>query len=282
GRYLEEPSAIEAFRADSAADLSAAILPEWLRPEWVEPVVVRGERLGVVVVLPRTAVANLQSGPAAPGSVAAASVAHEMKQPLAAIVANAGASLRWLGHRPPNLAEARQALERIIQEGKRAADVVSHIRGLVKKAPPQKELLDLNEIILGVVALTRCEAQRQRAALEVRLSEQLPAVPADRVQVQQVLLNLVRNALESVGGSEGPREVSIGSRAVQGFEVVVDVKDTGRGLDAASAERIFEPFYTTKPDGMGIGLTICRSIIGAHGGKLWAMRNSPRGAIFLV
>ena len=109
----------------------------------------------------------------------------------------------------------------------------------------------------------------------------MPGVPADRVQVQQVLLNLVRNALESVSDSEGPREVSIGSRAVQGFEVVVDVKDTGKGLDAAAAERIFEPFYTTKAEGMGIGLALCRSIIEAHGGKLWAMGNAPRGAIFL-
>ena len=280
-RYLEEPTAIEAFRADSASDLSAAVLPEWLRPEWIEPVVVRGERLGVVVVLPPRSVATVQPGGDASGNLAVASVAHEVKQPLAAILANAGASLRWLAHGPPNLAEARRALERIVQDGKRASDVVSRVRGLVKNAPPQKELLDLNEIILGVVALTRSEAQRQRVALDARLSPDLPAVKADRVQVQQVLLNLVRNALEALGGSEGPREVSIGSRAVQGFQVVVDVKDTGKGLDAASAERIFEPFYTTKADGMGVGLALCRSIIEAHGGKLWAMGNSPRGAIFL-
>ena len=127
----------------------------------------------------------------------------------------------------------------------------------------------------------RSEAQKQRVALGLRLSPHLPAVLADRIQVQEVILNLVKNALESSIGCEGPREVSIGSRGVQGFEVIVDVKDSGMGLDSAAAEHLFEPFYTTKPGGMGIGLAICRSIIEAHGGKLWAMNNSPGGAVFL-
>ena len=273
-------TAIEAFRADSASDLSEATLPHWLRPERIEPAVVRGERLGVVVVLPRPAMATVQSGPAA-ADFAVASVAHEVKQPLAAIELNAGASLRWLARQPPDLAQARQGLEQIIQAVKRAGDVVSRVRGFIKKIAPQKELLDLNEIILGVVALMRSEAQKQHVALYARLSQQLPAVLADRIQVQEVILNLVKNALESLIGCEGHREVSIGSRALQGSEVVVDVKDTGKGLDAETAEHMFEPFYTTKSEGMGIGLAISRSIIEAHGGKLWAMKNSPRGAIFL-
>jgi signal transduction histidine kinase len=276
---LNAHATIEAFRADSAIDLSEATLPQWLRPEWIEPAVLRGERLGVIVVLPRPA--TVQSGPAAADKFAVASVAHEVKQPLAAIELNAGASLRWLARQPPNVAEARQALERIVQEVTRAGDVVSRIRGLVKKIAPQKELLDLNEIILGVVALMRSQAEEQHVALDARLSQHLPAVLADRIQVQEVILNLVKNALESLIGCEGHREVSIGSRAPQGSEVVVDVKDTGKGLAAETAEHMFQPFYTTKPEGMGIGLAISRSIIEAHGGKLWAMKNSPRGAIFL-
>ena len=127
----------------------------------------------------------------------------------------------------------------------------------------------------------RSQAEEQHVALDARLSQHLPAVLADRTQVQEVILNLVKNALESLIGCEGHREVSIGSRALQGSEVVVDVKDTGKGLDAETAEHMFEPFYTTKSEGMGIGLAISRSIIEAHGGKLWAMKNSPRGAIFL-
>lgn len=277
---LNAHAAIEAFRADSASDLSEATLPHWLRPERIEPAVVRGERLGVVVVLPRPAMATVQSGPAA-ADFAVASVAHEVKQPLAAIELNAGASLRWLARQPPNVAEAREALERIVQDVECAGDVINRVRGLVKKIAPQKELLDLNEIILGVVALMRSEAEKQHVALDARLSQHLPAVLADRIQVQEVVLNLVKNALESLIGCEGHREVSIGSRALQRSEVVVDVKDTGKGLDAETAEHMFEPFYTTKRKGMGIGLAISRSIIEAHGGKLWAMKNSPRGAIFL-
>src|SRR5216684_8486105 len=278
--HLDAHAAIEAFRADSAIEVTEATLPHWLRPEWIEPAVVRGERLGVVVVLPRPAMATVQSAPAA-ADFAIASVAHEVKQPLAAIDLYAGTSLRWLARQQPDLAQARQGLEQIIQAVKRAGDVVSRVRGLIKKIAPRKELLDLNEIILGVVALMRSQAEEQHVALDARLSQHLPAVLADRIQVQEIILNLVKNALESLIGCEGCREVSIGSRALQGSEVVVDVKDTGKGLDAETAEHMFEPFYTTKSEGMGIGLAISRSIIEAHGGKLWAMKNSPRGAIFL-
>jgi signal transduction histidine kinase len=278
--HLDAHAAIDAFRADSAIDVTDATLPHWLRPEWIEPAVVRGERLGVVVVLPRPAKATVETGPAA-ADFAAASVAHEVKQPLAAIELYAGTSLRWLARQPPDLAQAREGLERIVQEVKRAGDVVGRVRGLVKKIVPQKELLDLNEIILAVVALLRSEAQEQHVALDARLSQHLPFVLADRIQVQEVILNLVKNALESLIGCEGRREIAIGSRALQGSGIVVDVKDTGKGLDAVATEHMFEPFYTTKSEGMGVGLAISRSIMEAHGGKLWAMKNSPRGAIFL-
>jgi len=272
---------IDALRIDSVPDFSETALPRWLRAEWIEPVVVQGERLGLVVVLPGPSDAPDRSGSAEGESFAVASIAHEVKQPLAAVVANAGASLRWLEHEPPNLAEAREALERIIQEGKRAGDIVGRVRGLLKKCPPQKEPLDVDESILGVLALTRGETETQQVSLETRLSRCLPAVLADRVQLQQVILNLIRNALESLSVSQDTRELFIASRATAGNQVVVEVKDTGKGLDAATAEHMFDAFYTTKPGGMGIGLAISRSIIEAHGGRLWAMPNSPRGAIFL-
>jgi signal transduction histidine kinase len=272
---------IDSFRTDSPLDLSDAPLPEWLHAEWLEPVVMHGERLGVIVVLPRPSVATVQSGPAVGDSFAVASIAHEVKQPLAAVLANASASLRWLEHEPPNLPEAREALQRIVQEGRRAGDIVGSVRNMMKKSPPRRESVDVNATILGLVALIRGEAQREHVTIETRLSQHLPTVLADRVQVQQVLLNLIRNALESLSSAVGPRNLSIGSHAAESSEVVVDVKDTGTGFDAATAPHLFDPFYTTKPGGMGIGLAISRSIIEAHGGRLWAMQNSPRGAVFL-
>ncbi len=280
---------IDALSMDSAPDLSEPTLPEWLRAEWVERVVAGRERLGSIVVLPGPSgttgrcgsmVAGAPSRSRADDSFAAASIAHEVKQPLAAVVMNAGASLRWLGNEAPDLAKAREGLERIIQEGMRAGDIIGRIRSLVRKSPPQKEPLDLNETILEVIALTRSETQNHRVSLETRLSPLLPTVLADRVQVQQVILNLIMNALESMSCSDGPRELRVGSCTAEAAEVVVDVKDTGKGLDPATAERMFDAFYTTKPEGMGMGLAISRSIIEAHGGRLWATGNSPRGAVF--
>ncbi len=212
---------------------------------------------------------------------AVASIAHEVKQPLSAVVMNAGASLRWLAHEPPDLAEARAGLERIVEAGRRAGDIVGRVRDLASKSPPQKEPLDLNETILGVIKMACGEAENQHVSIETRLATHLPTVWADRVQVQQVLLNLIKNALESMSHSAGPRELSIASRIAETCWVVIEVKDTGRGLDPATAEHMFDPFYTTKPQGAGIGLTISRSMIEAHGGKLWAIPNSPRGAIFV-
>jgi len=258
--------------------LDLAMLPQWLRAARLEPVFVRGEWLGSIAVLPDGSSATRRSDE----TFAMASIAHEVNQPLASVVASAGASLRWLAHEPPNLAEAREGLERIIRQGKRAAEIVSCIRSLVEGRPPRKERLDLNEVIRGFVALTRDDAQKQRVSLETLLSPDLPAVLADRVQVQQVIANLTRNALEAMSASDGPRELCFtSSRTPDASQVVVEVKDTGRGIDAATAEHMFDQFYTTKPGGMGIGLAISRSIIEAHGGKLWAMQNSPCGTIFL-
>jgi len=210
----------------------------------------------------------------------AASIAHEINQPLTAIVTNASASIRWLGNAPPNVAEARKGLDTIVEQGVRAGEIIARIRQLVRKSPPQLERVDLNATILDVVALTRSEIRNHLVSLETNLSPRLPALLAERVQLQQVLLNLIMNALESMSEAGDPRELSIESFAAEPARINVRVKDTGKGLEPVSFERVFDAFYTTKPEGMGMGLAISRSIIEAHGGRLWAAANSPRGAVF--
>lgn len=208
-----------------------------------------------------------------------ASIAHEVNQPLAAIVTNGNATLRWLAQ--PNLDEARQAVQRIIKDSYRASDVISRVRTLVRKAPPRHDWVDLNEIIVEVFALAENEARRKRVLLKQDLPNDLPRVRGDRVQLQQVILNLVMNGMESIVRSKnGPRELSIASSNHQSDTVLVAVGDTGEGLDSASHDRIFDAFFTTKPGGMGMGLAISRTIIESHGGRLWAAANSPQGAVF--
>jgi len=210
-----------------------------------------------------------------------ASIAHEVNQPLAAVVTNANACLRWLAHAPPDLAEARETVGRIIKEGNRASEVIGRIRALVKKTPPQKDWVDINEIILDVIALSRSELQRNRVSFKPQLSNDLPLVLADRIQLQQVVLNLVKNGLDAMSAVvDGSRELHVSSKTDETNAVFVEVKDSGKGLDPESLEHLFDAFFTTKPDGMGMGLAICRSIIEAHGGKLWASPNSPQGAVF--
>jgi C4-dicarboxylate-specific signal transduction histidine kinase len=208
-----------------------------------------------------------------------ASIAHEVNQPLAAIVTNGNATLRWLAQ--PNLDEARQAVQRIIKDSYRASDVISRVRTLVRKAPPRHDWVDLNEIIVEVFALAENDARRKRVLLKQDLPNDLPRVRGDRVQLQQVILNLVMNGMESIVRSKnGPRELSIASSNHQSDTVLVAVGDTGEGLDSASHDRIFDAFFTTKPGGMGMGLAISRTIIESHGGRLWAAANSPQGAVF--
>ena len=210
-----------------------------------------------------------------------ASIAHEVKQPIAATVTNAAAALRWLGAQPPDLEEVRQALGRIVKDGNRAGDVIDRIRALIKKAPPRKDRLDINEAIREVIALTRGEAVKTGVSVRTQLADGLPLIEGDRVQLQQVVLNLIINAIEAMSGiSEGARELLISTGKPSSGGVLVAVQDSGPGLDPASFERLFEAFYTTKPSGLGMGLSICRSIIEAHGGRLWASANEPRGAIF--
>jgi C4-dicarboxylate-specific signal transduction histidine kinase len=210
-----------------------------------------------------------------------ASIAHETKQPITAARTYAAAALRFLDKSPPDVAEVREALTCIANEADRASDVVDRIGSLIKKAPPRKEVVDLNAAILEVTALTRSEAVKTGVTVDTQLAGELPRIQCDRVQLQQVMLNLIVNAIQSMSGvADGNRELHISTVSIEPEGVCVAVRDTGHGLRPESLPRLFEPFYTTKPDGMGMGLSICRSIIEAHGGRLWATGCEPRGALF--
>ena len=210
-----------------------------------------------------------------------ASIAHEVSQPIAATALNAQAGLRWLGAQPPNLNEVRQVLGRIVDDSNRAGEVLGRIRALIKKAPPRKEGLEINEAILEVIALTRGEVLQNGVSVRTQLAEGLPLIQADRVQLQQVILNLIVNAIEAMRDvGEGARELLISTGGDASNGVHVSFRDSGPGLDPASLERLFEAFYTTKSSGLGMGLPICHSIIEAHGGRIWAGVNEPRGAVF--
>ena len=210
-----------------------------------------------------------------------ASIAHEIKQPIAAARNNARAALNFLDKSPPDFAELREALTCIVDDTDRAGDVVDRIGSLVKKAPPRKEVVDLNAAILEVTALTHGEALKTGVSVGTQLADDLPRIQGDRVQLQQVMLNLIVNAIQSMSSVEdGNRELHISTASIEPGGVRVAVRDTGPGLRPESLPRLFEPFYTTKPDGMGMGLSICRSIIEAHGGRLWATGCEPRGALF--
>ncbi|MFZ1205457.1 MAG: ATP-binding protein, partial [Candidatus Acidiferrales bacterium] len=209
-----------------------------------------------------------------------ASIAHEVNQPLAAVVANADACVAWLSHQNPNLAEARAAAERATQGATRASEVIVRIRSLINKATPQKALVQINEIIAETVALTEGQASRNGVSLVMELAPDLPAVLGDSIQLQQVVLNLLMNGIEAMSSiHDKPRRLVIRSR-VQDSQVSVSVQDSGVGVKADLMPRLFEPFFTTRSKGMGMGLPISRSIIEAHGGKLWAESTASEGATF--
>ena len=211
----------------------------------------------------------------------AASIAHEVSQPIAAALTNANAAWRWLGAEPPDLEEVRQALGRIIRDGRRASDIIGRICALVRKAPPRNEEVDINEAMLEVIALTRSELRSNRTSLQTQVADGLPVILGDRIQLQQVMLNLILNALEAMSGSSAAaRELVIRTGQDGSGGVLVAVQDSGPGLKPENLDRLFDAFYTTKPGGLGMGLSICRSIIEAHGGRLWATTNLPQGAVF--
>jgi PAS domain S-box-containing protein len=208
----------------------------------------------------------------------AASIAHEVNQPLAAVVANAHACLLWLLANPPNLHEASHAAERIVRDGNDAAEVVRRIRALFKQAEPQMVLLDLNEVIAEVIRMLKAEIVRQGVLVETELEENLPPVMADRLQIQQVIFNLLTNGIEAMDMLAGPKKLMIRSRRSGTDEILIEIRDHGAGLK--DPDRTFEAFYTTKENGMGMGLAICRSIVDAHRGQLWAASTEGPGATF--
>jgi PAS domain S-box-containing protein len=208
-----------------------------------------------------------------------ASLAHEISQPIAAAVTNANSCLLWLSREEPDLEEARAAAARIVQSGKRAGEIVKRVRQLFKQDTLERELVDLNEIIREMVLLLHSEAIQYRVLVPTDLAANLPAVRGDRVQLQQVLMNLMLNSIDAMKDMDGKREITIQSQHEDG-QVLISVSDTGVGLPAEQADKIFSAFFTTKTHGTGMGLRISRSIIESHGGRLWAAGNSPRGARF--
>jgi C4-dicarboxylate-specific signal transduction histidine kinase len=211
-----------------------------------------------------------------------ASLAHEVKQPIAAASTNASTCLLWLAGDTPNIEEARAAAARIVKDGQRAAEIISRIRLLFKKDTPQRELVDVNEVIREMIVLLRGEAMRYSISVRTELAADLPQVMGDRVQLQQVMMNLMINGIDAMKDADGTRELSIKSQRAENEQVLVSVSDTGVGLPPQQAEQIFNAFFTTKPHGTGMGLRISRSIVESHGGRLWAADNSPRGASFCL
>ena len=213
----------------------------------------------------------------------AASIAHEINQPLAGVVTSANAGLNWLAANPPNLSKTRETLERILRDGTRGGEVLARIRALLKRTPPAKTLVRVNQVVRDVLALTAGELRQHSIELSLELAHDLPGMRGDSIQLQQVLLNLIKNAIEAMAGiANGQRTLRIQSRPEEldgKRAVAVEVSDTGVGFSGTDCSRLFEAFHTTKPQGMGMGLWISRSIIEAHGGRLWAT-GQPRGALF--
>lgn len=210
-----------------------------------------------------------------------ASIVHEVSQPLGATTLNAQAALRWLDCEQPNLTEARDALRRIIRDVSRASAIVRQVRSLSKKEPPREDRVDVNSAIQDVIDMTRTEAMENAVSVRTDLAQGLPLVQGNRVELQQVILNLIVNAVEALKEvGRGVREIQISTTATEANEVLVSVRDTGPGLPPTTLKNLFKAFHTTKPDGLGLGLSICRTIVEAHGGRLWAKADALRGAVF--
>jgi C4-dicarboxylate-specific signal transduction histidine kinase len=209
-----------------------------------------------------------------------ASLAHELNQPIAAAITNANTCLRWLTRDHPDVEEARAAVMRIAKDGTRAAEIISRIRLLFKKGTPQREQVDVNEVIREMIVLLGGETTRYSISARTELAADLPQVMGDRVQLQQVLMNLMINGIDAMKDVDGTRELSIKSQPAENEQLLVSVSDTGVGLPPQQADQIFNAFFTTKPHGTGMGLRISRSIVESHGGRLWAADNPPRGARF--
>jgi len=209
-----------------------------------------------------------------------ASLAHEVNQPIAAAITNSNTCLRWLARDPPDVEEAREAASRSVKDATRAADIVKRLRSMFKKGTPQREPVDVNDVIRDVIVLLRNEAYRYSVSIHADLAADLPQMLDDRVQLQQLFTNLMLNGIEAMKEVDAARELTIKSEQAENSHLLISVSDKRVGLAPEQAEQIFKAFYTTKPDGTGMGLSISRSIIEAHGGRLWATANQPRGAVF--
>jgi C4-dicarboxylate-specific signal transduction histidine kinase len=210
-----------------------------------------------------------------------ASIAHEVNQPLAAVVANAHSCLRWLDRNTPDLDGARRSVEWIIDDGNRASEVIRRVRALAKKTDIEKVALDVNDVVRETIPLVQRELISHQVSLRMELAPALPMILGDRVQLQQVIINLVMNGIEAMQSvTDRPRELVVRSCQDETQQVLVSVADCGVGIAAENVDRLFNPFFTTKSSGMGMGLSICRSIVEAHGGRLWATTCEPRGALF--
>jgi signal transduction histidine kinase len=210
-----------------------------------------------------------------------AAIVHEVNQPIAGVVANAEAAMQWLEARPPDMVETKQALESIVEDGKRTSEIVNRIRALARKTPPRREVLDLNELIVEVIALMRSQLQRADVVLQTEFDAEIAPILGDQIQMQQVILNLILNAVEAMANLDGHRQLRISTTTAHAPDsVLVAVSDVGKGLAAGDSDRLFAAFYTTKSSGMGMGLSICRTIVEAHGGRIWASRNDGVGATF--
>lgn len=231
--------------------------------------------IGAIKAERRERVARLMTGDAV-----AAAIAHEVKQPLTSMTTSASAGFRFLDRASPNLGRAKEAFEQIVADGHRAAEVVGSIRSVFRNDIRTRSVLDVNELIREALILERADLQRHRILVKAAPTDQLLEVQGDRVQLQQVLLNLITNAIDAMATRDEPRVLSVSSAAYEDNGVIVSVADTGAGISTQDSERIFNPLFTTKSDGMGMGLAICRAIIEAHQGRLWVSPNSPRGAVF--
>jgi C4-dicarboxylate-specific signal transduction histidine kinase len=209
-----------------------------------------------------------------------ASIAHEINQPLAAVVASGNACRRWLAHEQPNLDRARDSVDRMIRDAHRASEIITRIRSMTRQAPPVQQAVDINEVVADVLSFARGELLAKGISVRLDLLEGLPCITGDRVQLQQVVLNLVMNAVEAMASVTDRELVLVIRSRGEDDTAIVTVEDTGLGLDAANAGRIFDAFFTTKPDGMGMGLSISTSIVQAHGGRLWASPILPHGTVF--
>ena len=211
----------------------------------------------------------------------AASIVHEVRQPIAAVVTNAQAALRWLDRPAPDVDEVREALIRIVRDGARAGALVGRTRDLAKKGRRRKDALDINTTLSEAIELVSAEATQNGVTVQTDFAENLPGIEGDRVELQQVVLNLIINAIEAMSEiGKGPRKLQLGTAKSEAGDVLVSIRDSGPGLSPVALEDLFHAFHTTKPNGLGLGLSICRSIVEGHGGRLWASANAPRGAVF--